>query len=323
VMKTALRAICAAGTVLLLMAPAASAEIQRSHEVITVGFPTKDDFYVYAVLHPQERVAVLGAQTNVKDLSPGVWSSTSYVERVPGNSIGDTIHVDFGSLGQIDGRFVADVPPHVGHLSRYCHGRRPTSQNGYFAGKFIFRGDGGYLEASRNRAQIAVVRRSFRLRCKKGHAAQFRNPRPSLFGYVQAPTDYLSNEDGTYLRSVSQAENLATEFLALDHLYFDTVGFKAVAREWLPGEVATTRSVEVERAPEAALTLGEPEQRPETASVHPPLPFGGAAEYIRSLGHLEGDLAVSFLGKELPLAAPGSEAKICARPNQDKLWNCE
>jgi hypothetical protein len=322
-MKAALRAICAAGMVLLLMASAAAAEIQRPHEVITVGFPTKDDFFVYAVLHPQERVAVLGVQNGVEDLSPGVWSSTSYVKQVPGRSFGEVVHVDFGSLGRVDGRFVADVPAHVGHLSRYCRGRRPTSQNGHFVGKFVFRGDGGYLDASTNWAQIAVVRRTFRLQCKKGHAAQFKNSRPGLFAYVQTPTESLANSDGTYLHTILRGENLVTEFMALDHLYFDTVGFKAVAREWLPDDVATTRSIEVERAPEAAFVVGEPGQRPETATVHPPLPFSGGAAYTRSLGSLDGDLAVSFLGKKLPLTGPDFEAKICARPDRDKLWHCE
>jgi hypothetical protein len=322
-MKAALRAICVAGTFLLLMAPVAEAEIQRPHEVITVGFPTKDDFFVYAVLHPQVRVAVFGVQNGVEDLSPGVWSSTSYVKQVPERSFGDVVHVDFGSVGRIDGRFVADVPPHVGHLSRYCHGRRPTSQNGYFAGRFVFRGDGGYLTASVRRAPIAVVRRTFRLQCKKGHAAQFKNSRPGLFAYVQTPTESLSNSDGTYLHTILRGENLVTEFMALDHFFSDPVGFKAVAREWLPDDVATTRSIEVERAPEAAFVVGEPEQRPETAAVHPPLPLNGAAEYSRSLGSFDGDLTVSFLGKDLPLAGPGSEAKICARPDRDKLWRCE
>jgi len=322
-MRATLRAVSAAGMVLLLMAPAAAAEIQRPHEMITVGFPTKDDFFIYSVLHPQKQVAVLGAQTSVEDVSPGVWSSTSYVERVPRKSFGAVVHVDFGSLGRVDGRFVADVPPHVGHLSRFCRGRRPVSENGYFAGRFVFRGDGGYLDASVSRAPIAVVRRTFELRCRKGHAAHFDNPRPGLFGYVQAPTDFLSNSDGTYLHSILRAENQVTEFMALDHFRLDTVGFKAVAREWLPGEVATIRSLEVERAPEATFVLGGPEQRPETAFARPPLPFGGAAEYTRSLGTLDGDLTASFLGKELPLAGTGSEAKLCARPDQRKLWNCE
>jgi len=250
-------------------------------------------------------------------------SSTSYVERVPRHAFSDTIHVDFGWLGQIDGRFVADGPPHVGHLSRFCRGRRPTTQNGYLAGKFVFRGDGGYLDASTHRAQIAVLRRTFRLRCKKGHAAQFRNRRPGLFGYVQASTDSVSNSDGTYLHTILRAENLVTELMALDHFGTDSVGFKAVAREWLPDDVATTRSIEVERAAEAAFVLGEPEQRPETATVHPPLPFSGNGEYTRSLRSFDGDLAVSFLGKELPLAGASSEAKICARPDRRSLWKCE
>lgn len=322
-MRAMLRGLCLAGAILLLMAPAAAAEIQHPHEVITVGFPTKDDFLVYATLHPQKRVAVLAAEAGPKDPISGVWSSTSYVKRVPRRSFGGAVHVNFGPLGRIDGRFVADVPPHVGHLSRFCKGRRPVSQNGYFTGSFVFRGDGGFLEASTHRAPIAVVQRTFKLRCKKGHAAQFDNPHPGLFGYVQASTGSISNSDGTYLWAVRRDENLVTELMALDRFRVDTVGFKAVAREWLPDDVATTRSIEVERAPESAFALGDPEQRPNSATVQPPLPFGGTAEYTRSLGTLDGDLTASFLGKDLPLAGPGSEAKICARPDPRKLWRCE
>ena len=322
-MKAMLRAICLAGAVLLLIAPAARAEIQRPHEVVVVGFPAKDGLFVYANLHPQERVAVFGAQTGVEDLGAGIWSSTSYVKRVPRRSSGGVVHVDFGSLGRIDGRFVADGSPHVGHLSRFCRGRRPLRESGHFAGKVVFRGDGGYLNASTHRAPIAIVNRTFRLRCKQGHAAHFDNPHPGLFGYVQAPTDFLSDSDGTYLHAILRGENLVTEIMALDHFHADTVGFKAVAREWLPDDVATTRAIEVERAPESAFVLGEPEQRPNSASLRPPLPFSGTAEYPGSLGTLDGDLSASFLGKELPLAGPGSEAKICARPDPRKLWRCE
>jgi hypothetical protein len=305
----------------LQLAPAAGAEVQRPHEVVTLGFPAGDGFLVYATLHPQKRVAVLGAQAGVEDPSSGIWSSTSYVERVARRSIGDVVHVDFGSLGRIDGRFVADGSPRVGHLSRLCRGHRPVSESGHFTGRLVFRGDGGYLYASTRRAPIAFVRRTFRLQCKKGHAADFDNPRPGLFGFVQASTDYLSNSDGTYLRSTVRGDDLVTEFMALDHFRADTVGFKAVAREWL-GDVATTRSVEVESAPEAAFVLGEPKQRPETAFVQPPLPFRGAAEYTPAAGTFTGDLAISFLGKDLALAGPSTKVEVCPRPRQDKLWDC-
>jgi hypothetical protein len=321
-MKTMLRTLGAIGAVLALTPPAAAAEIQRSHEEVTIGFPADDGFNVYVKLHPQKRVAVFGAEAGVGALRSGIWSSTSYVKRVPRRSFGDVVHVDFGPFGQIDGRFVAEGSPRIGHLSRFCRGRRPVSEFGRFVGKVDFRGDGGWLDASTRKAS-ALVSRTFRLRCKKGHAADFDNPSPGLFGYVPASTNFLSNNDGTYLHSILRAENLVTEFMALEHFSSDTVGFKAVAREWLPGEVATIRSLEVESAPEPTLMLGGPEQRPVTVSAQPPLPFTGAAEYTRGLGTLDGDLTASFLGKELPLAGTGSEAKICARPDRRKLWRCE
>jgi hypothetical protein len=316
------RSLCVAGALLALLVPVAKAEIQRPHEVITVVIPTAKGFTVYATLHPQKRVAVLGAQTSIEDLAAGTWSSTSYAKRVPSRSFGDAVHVDFGDLGRIDGRFVAEGKPHVGHLGRFCHGRRPISESGHFAGKFVFEGDGGYLDVSTRRAPIANIKRTFKLDCEKGHASHFRNRRSGLFGYAQASTDYLSNSDGTYLRSVRHAENLVTEFFALKHFRDPSVGFKAVAREWLPGDVATTRSIEVEQAPGQAFELAGPEERPNSAAVDPPLPFSGGAEYTSSLGSLSGDLAVSFLGKELSLAGTDSEAEICPRPDQDKLWDC-
>ncbi len=321
-MRAALRAIGLSAAVLLLAVPIATAEIQPPHEVITVGFPTDEGFFVYATLHPRERVAVFGAQAELEEPASGIWSSISYVKRVPRSAFGDAIHVDFGSVGRIDGRFVADVPPHYGHVSRFCRGPRPLSQNGHFTGKVDFRGDGGFLNVVTHRAQASVVRRTFRLRCKKGHAAKFKNRNPGLFGYVQASTGYLSDNDGTFLRAVLRGENLVTEFEALDHFAGDTVGFKAVAREWLPEEVATTRSLEVERAPERAFELTGPEESPESAKVQPPPPFSGSAEYLRSLGSFSGNLAASFLGKDLPLAGPGSEVEICPRPRRDKLWDC-
>jgi|GEM_PF-5301308 len=322
-MKAVQCAICAAVAGLALIAPVATAEIQRPHEMVTVVFPAGDGFNVYAVFHPRKGVAVLGAESGLEPPSSGVWASTSYVKRVPRRPFAGAVHIDFGPLGRIDGRFVADEAPHVGHLNRFCRGRRPVSEFGHFVGKTVIRGDGGWLNASTRRAPIAAVTRSFKLRCEKGHAAQFKNRRPGLFGYVQGPTDFLSNNDGTYLHSILRGENLVTEFMAIDHLRVDTVGFKAVAREWLPGDVATIRSLEVESAPEATLQFGTPARRPSTAAAQPPLPFSAAAEYTRSLGSLDGDLTASFLGKELPLAGPGSAAEICARPDPRKLWRCE
>lgn len=167
------------------------------------------------------------------------------------------------------------------------------------------------------------INRTFRLRCAEGRAAEFEDPDSGLFGYVQAPTDFFSNSDGTYLHSTLPGEHLVTEFLALDHLNDATVGFKATAREWLPGHVATTRSVEVETAPPASFELAGPYDRPDTGIVQPPAPFRGEATFTRALGSLTGDLTISFLGKELPLAGPGSEAGICARPDFGVGWNCK
>jgi len=308
---------------LFLLAPPAAAEVQRPHETITIGLPTRNGFFVYASVYPQKRVAVFGAQTAVEQGIRAWGSSASYVKRVPRRSLGEIMHIDFGSLGRIDGRVVAEGPAQVGHVSRFCRGRRPVSESGHFVGNLAFRGDGGYLDASAHRAPIAIIRRTFRLHCKKGRAAQFDNPAPGLFGYVQASTSYVSNTDGTYLRAVRRDDHVVTEFMALDHFGATTIGLKAVAREWLSGDIAATRSIEVEDAPAAAFSLGEPDRRPDTAAVHPPPPFSGAAEYTRSLGPLDGDLAVSFLGKELPLAGPTSEAEVCARPDQRYFWDCK
>ena len=218
--------------------------------------------------------------------------------------------VRFGDVAKIQGGFVPSGSAKSGRRSRFCRGRNPVFEQGHFVGRIAFHGEGGYLSFRVDRAQESVAR-SFKLRCEHGHADHFRNDLPGLFGYIQSPVGTFSDTDGTILDSRIREKHRVIEFDALRHLHEQSATFKAGALEWLPGEVAASRWVEVARVGVETFMTAQPTTHPESARVDPPFPFSGEATYSRPTHSLEGDLTVSVPGLDLPLAGATSKAGLC------------
>lgn len=324
-MKNFLRAsFVVAGTLLLAASSARAVEIQRPEEGLELELHAKHGFVVYALLHPRQHVAVIEAQRGVKrsERKGGRWLGDGYAAHMPAESLGGAVDLRIGHVARMRGRFVASKPPRFGQRNPSCRGRRSVVESGYFAGAISFHGDGGYLRLSRRRA-LAYRSRSFMLRCKDGHADHpAHNFLPGLFGYIEPPMDF-SNSDGTFLFSHWTAHHRATELMVLHHLYEQSTTFKAAVLEWLPGGVAATLWVEVSRVAEKAFEIDETERHPETASLFPPAPFAGQAEYSRRRGSLRGDLTVHFLGRRLPLTSPIAEAEVCLHTPKMRRIRCD
>jgi hypothetical protein len=297
-------------SLLACVAPA-SAEVQRPDETAYINLRTGQGYELVVGLHPKRDVAVLHVAKGEPEEKGERWTGVAYAIHPPPAAFKRGIDLHFGRLATIRGRFVPDGPAETGRHNRFCQGRAPVSESGQFRGRIAFRAEAGYLKVNAERAEEHITR-SFKLRCKHGHAAKFQNRIPGLFGYIESGAGAFSNRDGTILAVRTRDDRRITEFFALHHLFEQSSTFKAATLEWLPGEIAAVRWAEVFRVAVETFIVTPPERRPATAAVRPPAPFEGEATYSRASHHLEGDLSVSFPGLKLPLASPTSEAGICA-----------
>jgi hypothetical protein len=307
------RLCIAAAVVLLVWATPAGAEVQRPEERAYIVVHGGRGYDLVVGLYPKRNVALLYAEKGEPEVKGARWSGAAYAIHPAPKAFEGGVKVSFGKLAKIRGRFVAEGPARISHRNRFCEGRNPVAESGHFQGRIVFKGEDGYSTVRAHRA-FEYVSRSFRLRCKHGHAAKFQNRVPGLFGYLGSPAGTFSNRDGTFLsaRVRDDQNHRVTEFFAFHHLFEQSSTFKAATLEWLPGEIAAMRWAEVWRVAVETFTLTPPERNPATAIVRPPAPFEGEAAYSRASHRLEGDLSVSFPGLKLPLASPTSDAGTCA-----------
>ena len=101
--------------------------------------------------------------------------------------------------------------------------------------------------------------------------------------------------------------------------------------EWLPGDVAVLRTLEVVGAPGSDFDVSSNAEHPKSATVKPPAPFSGSATYrstgsIRSatIGKLTGPLSVDIFGVKVRLAGARAKASLInlrPRPLRSvRLW---
>lgn len=315
--------LCAAFAPLLSVAPAAqAAEIQRPEEQLTLELHGKQGFAVYFLLYPNRHVAIMSSQRGIyqAEAPHGRWLGAAYAVHASPGALAGVVHLRLGQVGSLRGHFVADESPHVRHHNPFCRGRASLSESGHFVGRIVFRGDGGYLNLSARRAN-AYRSRSFRLRCRNGHAHHEYHPFPGLFGYLEPPM-IISSQDSTFLLAHTKTKHRVLEFQAAHHLREQSTTFRAAVLEWLPEHVATMRWVEASRVAASAFQVDESERHPRTATVTPPAPFHGEAIYTRERQKLRGNLRASFLGESLRITGHGAEAELCRGTPEEPSWLC-
>jgi hypothetical protein len=320
--KRLLLIVLAVFSLLWVVPTAGAAEIQQPEEQLEIELHAKGGYAVYAILRPRRDVAVLFSERGERQAETrgGRWSGVNYAAEAPAEALAGFVHVRIGHVAALRGHFVADKPPRVGHNSRFCRGRRPVSESGHFAGRIVFRGDRGYLRLRRSRA-AAYRSRTFDLRCQKGHAHHEYHPIPGLFGYVEPPMSIFGPEPN-FLFAQARTKHRTFQFLAERHPREPSTTFKAAVFEWLPGDVATTRFLEVSRVRNSTFQFDEAERRPRRATVAPPAPFSGKATYSRKRHSLRGNLRASFLGETLRITSGGADAEICRSLPSEPSWVC-
>lgn len=241
------------------------------------------------------------------------FTSTAYAVRTDARLSNGVIRARFGGLGRVSLRFKPNGHTRLGH-NRGCSGRRPITESGSFHGTVSLRGEGGYFRSSVTTAR-AVLERSFRLRCKRGEAA---NPDPAtpLREYVEPGFTATFGSGGgaiALLYAVAKIEGRSIGIRA-SHQQGSPPGAE-VQLGTLESEhgMAVGRTALVNGGPGTLLT-SLPGEHPASATLAPPFPFSGEGSLYESSSRSHswtGSLSVSLPGLEQPLTGPRFSTSLC------------
>lgn len=293
----------AAGTTLLGLAtivalaafPAAAAAspgfvVHQAHEEITLPGQAEGGWSVFIIARSPHRATVI-----VED-APGTEGVTF---ELPALLKGNRLEIHHGQVIDVSVRFrprSRRLVPELPH--EHCTGRRPVILSGVFVGKIEFHGERGYADLDES-GHKGTLERAGRRVCRRRHRARGA-------AYVEAPVEQLVAE-----RTEGRSE---TFFAAISN--FPTLiphprwSFEATRRE-RDGPVKITRQVGLELETGATFSEGG---APRSATVEPPPPFAGRAEYRGAPGSptWTGSLAVDFPGlPPLRLTGHGFTTHFC------------
>lgn len=240
------------------------------------------------------------------------------VARTSGRVTRKGIQARFGALGRISVRFHAGstdeatgilglADRHRGNGSR-CHGRKPVFEHGFFRGKIEFQGENGFTRINSRRAQ-GLVRRRYRQLCR-------RSPQRKDSG-AAGLEQFLGKLRYTTLQARSRTDGVKVFFEA------SAIGigedpsvvseFTAVTVEHREG-MLLTRKISGGGSEEEFL-LSKKGETPRTATITPPKPFSGSAEYLAAHGvpsSWTGTLAAHVPGAGLvAMAGSGFRVDLC------------
>lgn len=287
----------AGATALLIAAPGASAKpgyvvTSPDYRSITLGVKSSNGYRVYAERRGRS-VFLLAANGQ---------STAAYVTRSR-RPRGDMIATRFPGLGRLAVRFRPKGPPqHIPPFFPQCHGGGAVKQPGYFVGTIRFRGERGYtyVRTTRARGAIETVAREV---CKR-----------SMFDEGDEP-----DTERIELLALSRSGRRAVSFDASAIFIPESApltDFGATVAERRRG-MEIYRSVFVPGKAQD-LNLGDTRPFPLSATVTPPAPFQGSAEFQRDAegnSTWTGSLSVPFPGLgRVALAGPSFTARLCQPP---------
>ncbi len=218
------------------------------------------------------------------------------------------LRATFGKLGRLAVRFVPSGPPKpVPQAADGCRGPNPTSQEGHFVGTIHFRGEQGFtvVDARRAHGQVIVSGRRVCRRLPPHHESGSSPPGVSL-------SVHRKSDLGDFLKGGGAPSFNAYEFGHGTPLG-GSVSYNANIFERRP-RMTISRSVSASANP-AGFAVSAPGVNPTTATVAPPAPFEGSAEFVhdaRGGTSWSGDLSVNFPGRGIvSLAGPSYVGKLC------------
>jgi hypothetical protein len=251
---------------------------------------------VVVEIHPQLGVALvyteMGPETEARPHRPR--GTVDYAVRIPKRPI--------------EGRLDLKIP---GVLSIEGEIALLGEEDLEFNGSLRFTGKGGYLRFD---IEHAIGKSASGRMATCFEACPGANP--SLFDYFYPGYPYSTHNTQVLLSERSLPGRLI-RFRATHAKHSHKSAFQADDFEWLPGQVASARMIEVVGAPYSAFQVSSTAEHPLSARVKAPAPFFGSATYssagdIRSpaTGGLIGTLSVDIFGVKIRLAGPRVKAGL-------------
>jgi hypothetical protein len=290
-------AVLMAALVCAAVAPGATAvQLPEESEGVFLEVTPRKDVQVWVEVHPQLGVAVL--RTLIGMSKEGVprprHGSVQYAARIPKGPLGGKLDLTIPGVASI-----------VGELVEGGEGLE-------FNGSFHFTGNGGYLGFDVAHATGETLKRTTPICAPR----ECLTSNPTLFEYVYEPFS-ASNFNTQILTSERGTRGRTSLFQATHYVRGAESTLKAETLEWLHGEVAVARTLEVEKAPGAAFKVSSKAEHPKSATLRSLAPFSGSAHYERvgtirapASGKLTGSLSVDIYGVEARLAGPGTKASL-------------
>jgi hypothetical protein len=292
-------ALFACATALLLVAPSASAKpgyfVFPGHHSITFSLSGSHDYRIH--VERQGRQVFLLASDNR--------SVAAYLTRSPAPE-GDEIKARFPGVGRVSVRFRPLGLPRTDTSPFFpgCKGGEIIKQSGYFVGTIRFHGERGYTKAVAKRAR-GTIETAGREVCKR-----------SLLEDSDSDSD--PNERTELLaRSESGAREIsfsASSMVISDRRSFTS--FSASVGERRRG-MRIFRHIFVTGG-RRDIAPGDTRPSPLSATVTPPAPFQGSAEFQRDAegnSTWTGSLTVPFPGLgRVALTGPDFTARLCQPP---------
>jgi hypothetical protein len=322
-MKAWERQACLAVAAIALLATPAAASAKRGYFVqprgVSVGMTMRGSHgYKVTVRTIGNRFVLLSATKG----------SVSAEYAVVGRINRHGIWANFGDLGRIAVRFHGSKAPRKRNpLSIFkCKGKRTIREVGAFRGTIEFRGELGFTSISARHVRGAV-RREFRRVC---HLALRPRPEP------RADLLRLRERPGSLeLTTVAAALRSAGRAVLLEGIHGEIPGKRGRRGISLTLVLANLQErhdkVFVSRSAfivgdDGSIIASQPGERPETATVQLPRPFGGSASYSKEAGAAAswtGTLSAWLPGAgPVPLTGPDFVAALCRGGDEKKLKRC-
>lgn len=335
-MKAWGRLLAAAVAALVVLAmPAGATAAPRAHRRHFQVFPPRSsallivgdrDGYEIVLTFEEPDLAILRVGTY--DNETGAFATTNYGAHFQGSLPFGRLRADFGAIGSLSVRFRPRGQGRTAKAKGNCTGRRARDENGYFVGHISLHGEGNYFQFAASRVE-GTLDRHFRLRCRVKRRHPYYPPESLREAVLQRTAIRFGGGSGRSLASLEAGVDEGGRQLELrvDHFAGAPAGadVQLVDREY-QGKMPVGRGAAVEQAPAGTFLTTLPGEHPPTATVKPPAPFSGEAEYVGAspTSHSwTGTLAVQFPGLLLPLAGPEFASSLCVARALGSRTGCD
>ena len=215
-----------------------------------------------------------------------------------------TIKATFPGVGRVSVRFDPSGQPRRSppFFAPECRGRGEVRQRGTFRGTIRFRGEEGFTQVTVGKAS-GFVHLSHREVCKGGPGGNSE-----------------SLEEGYSLTSYARSQGRLIVFrasrMSFEGLFDDYTTHSAQIMERRRGMMIARVATALDASPRTFAVSGPP-ARPDSASISPPAPFRGTADFHGTVGgqaDWEGTLAIDLPGaSDLELAGPSFSSQLCLK----------